>query len=112
MRLDHPQRFFKSTGLLEHAADLGEHGRRCVALGDQLFQLPAITFLQAFERQRPKHGWAAAQHVAAERELVEIVAPPILQVVQNLKRDAQVPGQLCDCGLRTVRPGPASRTPQ
>ena len=78
------------------AADLGEHRRRCFAFGDQLLQLPAIVVLQAFERQRPQHGRPAAQHVAAQRELVEVVALPILQVVENLERDAQVPGQLCD----------------
>ena len=66
----------------------------------------SVVTAKPFERERPQHGRPAAQHVAAQRELVEVVALPILQVVENLERDAQVFGKLRD-RLRILfgRPG-------
>ena len=96
MLVDQLERFLKRAGLLEQRANLLEHGGRRFALGDKLFELAAVVVLKPFERERPEHGRPAAQHVAAQRQLVEVVALPILQVVEDLERDAQVLGELCD----------------
>ena len=71
MLRDQPAGLVERAGLLEQAANLGEHGRRRFAVGDQLLELPAIVVRAALERKRPEHGRPAAQHVAAERELVK-----------------------------------------
>ena len=48
------------------------------------------------QSQRPEHGWAARQQIASRRQLVVLIAAPVVQIVQDLEGHAQVPGKRLD----------------
>src|SRR5262245_34776909 len=88
--------FIKHTGLFEQTANLGKNSGSGFARGNELLELAFVIVYQTFEREGPEHGRAAAEHVAAKRELVKVIAAPILQVVENLEANAEVHCQLSD----------------
>src|SRR3954462_13447527 len=90
MLVDELERLRERAGLFEETANLGEHGWCRFSGGNKLFQFAPLVIFEPFERKRPEHGRPAAQYIAAQRQLIEVVAAPILQIVQNLETDAEM----------------------
>ena len=96
--------------LVDQAMGLFEHGRFVVELanavhanrggvpvfGDQGKQFVLLFRRKSLQGKRPQHCGPPANGVAARRHLVVVVALPIVQVVYDLKRNAQVASELPD----------------
>ena len=74
--------------------------------GDQAEQFRPFAGGKAFERQGQQQRRPGGEHVLPGDQLVVLVAFPVLQVVEDLEGDAQVPAELGDHLLvRLGRPG-------
>ena len=78
------------ASLIEQISNLREYSRCRFPSSDQLFKFPSLVTFEPLEGERPQHGRPTTQYIAAERKFVEVVAAPILQVVENLKPNAEV----------------------
>src|SRR3954452_11201841 len=90
MFVDKRQGLRECTGLVEQISNLREHGRCRFSSSDKLFEFASFVTLEPFERERPQYSRAATQTIAAQCQFVEVVAAPILQVVEDLEAHAQM----------------------
>ena len=102
-------------GLLEELADALDNGLVLASVGADLCSLcrresssSRAAGCRAFESQGQQQRRAGGQDVLSRKELVVAVAFPVLQVVEDLEGDAQVPAELHDHLFVVVgRPGQA-----